>query len=138
MTKTGQITRRTVLRGVGAAIALPWLEAMTFGLAASESKARPPLRTVFVYHPLGAATTAWKGVKGEGSDMQLSPALRSLDPFKKHLLVLDGLDGRPHPSSGHNRSACLWLSSAPPGKADTWGAETDVTLDQVLAPKLSE
>src|SRR5438067_12341894 len=48
------------------------------------------------------------------------------------------LNGRPHPSSGHNRSACLWLSSAPAGKADTWGAETGVTLDQVLAPKLSE
>src|SRR5262245_58858851 len=118
MTKTAQITRRTVLRGVGVVIALPWLEAMTRGRAAGERKDKPPLRTVFVYHPLGAETTAWKGVKGEGSDMQLSPTLRSLDPVKKHLLVLDGLDGRPHPSSGHNRSACLWLSSAPPGKAD--------------------
>src|SRR5262249_18950701 len=96
-----------------------------------------PLRMVFLYHPLGAETTAWKGVTGEGRDMRLTPSLRCLEPVKEHLLILDGLNGRPHPSSGHNRSACLWLSSAPPGKADTWGVETDVTLDQVLAPKLS-
>src|SRR5207248_2516 len=49
-----------------------------------------------------------------------------------------GLNGRPHPDSGHNRSACLWLSSAPAGTADTFGVESDVTLDQVLATKLSE
>jgi hypothetical protein len=123
---------------MGAAIALPWLEAMTTpARAAGGQPGKHPLRVVFVYHPLGAETTAWKGVKGEGKDMQLTPTLRSLDPFKRHLLVLDGLNGRPHPSSGHNRSACLWLSSAPPSRRDSWGAETDVTLDQVLAAKLS-
>ena len=139
MRKSWHISRRTMLRGVGAAIALPWLEAMgKTPLAAAEPRTgKPPLRTVFVYHPLGAETTAWKGVKGQGKDLQLTPTLQSLEPVKEHLLVLDGLNGRPHPASGHNRSAGLWLSSAPPGKADTWGVETDVTLDQVLAPKLS-
>jgi hypothetical protein len=92
---------------------------------------------VFLYHPLGAETTAWKGVTGEGRAMKLTPTLQPLEPVKEHLLVLDGLNGRPHPSSGHNRSACLWLSSAPPGKTDMWSAETDTTLDQVLAPHLS-
>src|SRR4051794_29765122 len=105
-----KITRRTMLRGLGAAMALPWLEAMTAtpaGAAAPPSKR--PLRMVFVYHPLGAETTAWKGVKGEADDMQLTPTLQPLGPFKRQLLVLDGLNGRPHPPSGHNRSACLWL-----------------------------
>ncbi len=140
MIKSWHISRRTMLRGLGASIALPWLEAMSLSRAsAAESRTgKPPLRMVFVYHPLGAETTAWKGVTGQGKEMQLTPALRALEPVKEHLLVLDGLNGRPHPASGHNRSACLWLSSAPPGKADTWGVETDVTLDQVLAPKLSE
>jgi hypothetical protein len=125
-----------MLRGLGAAIALPWLEVMSpAGRSAAGSQL--PLRTVFMYHPLGAETTAWKGVTGQGKDMKLTPTLQALEPVKEHLLILDGLNGRPHPSSGHNRSACLWLSSAPPGQADMWGAETDVTLDQVLAPKLS-
>lgn len=136
MSKSGQITRRTVLRGLGAAIALPWLEAM--GTAGTKTTVgKPPLRTVFLYHPLGAETTAWKGVTGTGKDMKLTPTLQPLEPVKEQLLILDGLNGRPHPSSGHNRSACLWLSSAPPGQADTWGAETDTTLDQILAPTLS-
>src|SRR5438067_11987485 len=130
MNRTMQITRRTMVRGVGAAIALPWLEVMAPSVARTEtSAAKPPLRIAFVYHPLGAETTAWKGVKGHGKDMQLTPTLRSLGPFKEHLLILDGLNGRPPPASGHNRSACLWLSGAPPGKADRWGVETDVTLD---------
>ena len=47
--------------------------------------------------------------------MVLTPTLRAR-PIKEQLLILDGLNGRPHPSSGHTRSACLWLSSAPPGR----------------------
>src|SRR5262249_4669138 len=81
--------------------------------------------------------SALKGVKGAGKAMELTPTLQSLEPVKEQLLILDGLNGRPHPPGGHNRSACLWLSSALPGKADTRGVETDMTLDQVLAPKLS-
>src|SRR5262245_9691354 len=104
MTKGWHITRRTMLRGLGAAVALPWREAMTPAPGRAAGNDKSPLRVVFVYHPLGAETTAWKGVKGEGKDMQLTPALRCLDAFKKDLLVLDGLDGRPHPASGHNRS----------------------------------
>lgn len=136
MTKSWHISRRTVLRGLGSAVALPWLEAMSPLRAAEAKAAKPPLRTVFLYHPLGAETTAWKGVTGEGKDMRLTPTLAPLEPIKEQVLILDGLNGRPHPASGHNRSACLWLSGAPAGKADTWGAETDATIDQVLAPKL--
>lgn len=137
MAKSWHISRRTMLRGLGATIALPWLEAMSSLEAQAAPASKRPLRMVFLYHPLGAETTAWKGVTGEGKAMQLTPTLQPLEPVKDQLLILDGLNGRPHPSSGHNRSACLWLSSAPPGKADMWSAETDTTLDQVLAPKLS-
>ncbi|OAI46681.1 hypothetical protein AYO44_10920 [Planctomycetaceae bacterium SCGC AG-212-F19] len=138
MTKGWHISRRTMLRGLGAAVAIPWLEAMGPTLArAAGPTSKPPLRTVFMYHPLGTEVSALKGVKGQGKDMQLSTTLQALEPVKEHLLILDGLNGRPHPPGGHNRSACLWLSSALPGKADTRGVETDITLDQVLAPKLS-
>src|SRR5689334_21762199 len=88
MRKSWNISRRTVLRGVGAAIALPWLEAMRLPVvSAAEGKAaRAPLRTVFVYHPLGAETTAWKGVTGAGKDLKLTPTLAPLEPVKEHLL----------------------------------------------------
>ncbi len=136
MRKSWHISRRTVLRGAGAAVALPWLEAMSAG-AARANKPGGPLRVAFVYHPLGAETTAWKGVTGTGAAMKLSPTLEPLEPVKEQLLVLDGLNGRPHPASGHNRSACLWLSSAGAGATDAWGVESGETLDQVLAPKVS-
>lgn len=138
MSKSWHISRRTMLRGLGAAIALPWLDAMSSLEVQAAPPGKRPLRMVFLYHPLGAESTAWKGVTGVGKDLQLTPTLQPLEPVKEQLLILDGLNGRPHPSSGHNRSACLWLSSAPPGKADMWSAETDVTLDQALAAKLSE
>lgn len=132
-----RISRRTMLQGMGASLALPWLEAMRPAWLQAAPNGRPPLRMIFMYHPLGAESTACKGVTGAGRDMVLTPTLRALEPIKEQLLILDGLNGRPHPASGHNRSACLWLSSALPGRTDTWGVETDVTLDQVLAPRLS-
>src|SRR5262245_19078838 len=117
MIKGEHITRRTMLRGLGAAIALPWLEAMVPVSGPGET-GRAPLRMMFLYHPLGAETSAWKGVTGSGRDMRLTPTLRPLESFKEKLLVIDGLNGRRHPASGHNRSACLWLSSAAPGRRD--------------------
>src|ERR1019366_8423505 len=95
MAKSQHITRRTMLRGLGAAIALPWLEAMIPDAPASAGEGnRPPLRMMFLYHPLGAETTAWKGVTGAGRDMRLTPTLRPLESFKEKLLILDGLNRR--------------------------------------------
>jgi hypothetical protein len=125
---------------MGAAIALPWLEAMIPSpvRAAGSFSSKPALRVVFTYHTLGAESTAWKGVTGDGRQMQLTPTLRALEPVKEHLLILDGLDGRTNFLGSHARGGCLWLSSAPPGERDSFGQASGVTLDQVLAPKLSE
>ncbi len=134
MTKSWHLSRRTLLRGASAAIALPWLEAM---LPAQGQANRPPLRVAFIYHPIGAEATAWKGSRGEGREFQLSPTLAALEPVKDSLLVLDGLNGRGHPPGGHMGAASVYLSSAPQGRTDTWGAETALTLDQILAERLS-
>jgi hypothetical protein len=133
--KSWHLSRRTLLRGVGAAVALPWLEAM---LPAQGQANRPPLRVAFIYHPIGAESTAWKGSRGEGREFQLSPTLAALEPVKDSLLVLDGLNGRSHPPGGHMGASAPYLSSAAAGRTDTWGAETALTLDQVLAERLSQ
>ncbi len=134
MTTGWHLSRRTLLRGATTAIALPWLEAM---LPAQGQRQGPPLRVAFIYHPIGAEATAWKGSQGEGRDFRLSPTLSILDPVKDSLLVLDGLNGRQHPPGGHMGAAAVYLSSALPGRTDAWGAETAATLDQVLAEQLS-
>jgi hypothetical protein len=133
--KSWHLSRRTLLRGLGATVALPWLEAM---LPAQVQAARSPLRIAFLYHPIGAEATAWKGSRGEGADLRLSPTLSPLEPVKNHLLILDGLNGRTHPPGGHMGAAGPYLSSTPPGRTDSWGAETGITLDQVLAQRLSQ
>jgi len=138
MTRRRQISRRTLLQGIGATVALPWLEAMEpsrakAGMAAQKS----PLRIAFLYHPIGAEATAWKGSTGAGQQLQLSPTLSPLEPVKDALLILDGLSGRQHPPGGHMGAAGPYLSSSSPGKTDAWGAETGLTLDQVLAARIS-
>ena len=66
------LSRRTVLRGIGATIALPWLDAMRPALAAAEPSR--PLRLAFVYVPNGVIPEAWTPL-GVGKDYELSPYL---------------------------------------------------------------
>ena len=86
------ISRRTVLKGLGAAIALPLLEGMVPAgvLAAETAKKSFPKRMIFIYVPNGVNMAEWTP-KETGSDFKLSSILEPLEPFKKHINVLDGL-----------------------------------------------
>jgi hypothetical protein len=93
--KTWQISRRTMLKGVGAAMSLPLLEAMTpLRLLAEPGKgATPgkfPVRMAVLYMANGVNPNAWTP-KGTGAGFELSPALEPLAPFKDQLLVLTEL-----------------------------------------------
>src|SRR5262245_9119984 len=82
------ISRRTLLRGAGAAIGLPWLEAM---LPAATGKSEPlPIRMAALYMPNGVHPAQWTP-KGEGREFELSPTLEPLTDLKKDLLVLTNL-----------------------------------------------
>src|SRR5262245_3507200 len=93
MSKSLLISRRTALKGLGAAIALPWLEAMApravFGEAA-KAPAGPPLRLAYLYVPNGIHMQEWTP-KGEGALGELPHVLGPLQEFKDDLLVLSGL-----------------------------------------------
>lgn len=132
--KSWHISRRTLLQGMGASVALPWLEAMAPAFAKTN---KPPLRMAWIYHPIGVEGGGWKAVKSEGKDLELPPTLKALEPVKDSVLIVDGLD-RPSVPNDHLRAVSYWLSSATPGRKDKFGFGTDTSLDQVFASKLSQ
>lgn len=89
MADSRKITRRTVLRGVGASVALPWLEIMTPRAMASEA-VKPPVRLAYFYVPNGVHMSAWRPA-GEGRLTELPVILRSLEPVKDSITVISNL-----------------------------------------------
>jgi len=124
------ISRRTMLRGAGAALALPWLEAMAWA-------EKPPLRLAWIHVPMGVHLEAWTP-KGEGAAFELAPSMEPLRELKSEILVFSGLDHRRDDIGGnpHPRGSGTWLSSAPVGKYDPAGFSTDVSVDQLAAREL--
>lgn len=89
------LSRRTLLRGTGAALALPWLEAMLPSASAGPvdgqtSDRDTPVRLAALFVPNGVRQDRWTP-KGEGRDFELSPTLQPLAPLKDRLLVLTNL-----------------------------------------------
>ncbi len=87
------ISRRTVLRGLGAAISLPWLEAMgplTSCVAAAPNANKAPNRLAFIYVPNGKNMADWTP-QTEGANFDLPAILKPLAGVKDDLLVLTGL-----------------------------------------------
>src|SRR5712692_9350306 len=109
------LSRRTVLRGVGATVALPFMDAMVPALTAFSKTAADPVRRLgFVYIPNGAVLDQWFP-KTVGAAFELSPVLTPLASFKEQLLVLSGLDNLAADSRGegvgdHPRSTAAWLT----------------------------
>jgi hypothetical protein len=84
------IPRRTFLRGAGASLALPFLDAMIPAMA-STSAATSPLRLGYVYLPVGRIMDVWTPKK-QGKDFDMTPTLEPLAEFRDQMLVLSGLD----------------------------------------------
>src|ERR1700757_3648839 len=94
---TTKLSRRTFIRGAGAAIALPWLEsirplkALAEATSSAAAAAAPPVRMAFMYFPNGAWPKAWVPEKS-GADYELPFSLTPLDKLKNEVVVLSGLD----------------------------------------------
>jgi hypothetical protein len=132
------LSRRTVLRGLGAAVALPLLDAMIparTALAKTAAKAVP--RLGFIYFPHGAIMEKWTPAT-EGADFELSPILEPLKPFRKQLTVISNLGNRPAESQAvHAIVPATWLSCVHPkkGQQDPFGG---VTVDQIAAQHVGQ
>jgi hypothetical protein len=131
------LSRRTFLRGAGAAVALPLLDAMIpASTVLAQTAAAPKPRMGFIYFPHGAIMNQWTPEK-EGSDFELSPILKPLEPFKKQLTIVSGLENKAAIAPPvHALSPGTWLSGVAPRKTqDPWGG---VTIDQMCAERLGQ
>ena len=126
----GRISRRTLLRGTGAALALPWLEAMQ----ARGATPRPPVRMAVLYMANGVNPHHWTP-QGEGRDFELSPTLAPLADFKKQLLVLTNLwNASAKAGDGHYVKTSGFLTCTTVTK--TLGVDVScngVSMDQIAA-----
>ena len=87
------IPRRTFLRGMGAAVALPLLDAMVPSMTALAKTAAEPVRRLgFIYIPMGCDISRWTPATTDGTLKTLSPALQSLEPFVDQLTVITNLE----------------------------------------------
>jgi hypothetical protein len=129
--------RRTFLRGAGAMIALPLLDAMIpAGTALANTAARPLTRLGFVYFPHGAIMEKWTPT-AEGSNFELSPILEPLKPFQKQLTVISGLGNRPGESQAvHAIVPATWLSCTHPKQGQD--PNMAVTADQIAAKYIGQ
>src|SRR5262245_16478665 len=128
---TKTLPRRTVLRGLGATVALPFLEAMVppFGARGkAASKAAHRFQTFYV--PNGMAIPYWK-VKGEGKAFELSPILEPLAPYREQMLVLSGINASWNYI--HAGASGSFLTGTARGGRTEIEIIADVSMDQILA-----
>jgi len=131
------ISRRTVLRGMGAIVGLPLLDAMVPALtAAANTAAKPICRLGVVYHPNGVIYDKWLP-KGVGADFELSPTLAGLQPFRDKLIVvtnlyMDQAEALGDGGGDHSRACGGYLNGVHVRKSDTV-VEAGISIDQIAA-----
>jgi Protein of unknown function (DUF1552) len=131
-----RLPRRTFLRGLGAAIALPALDAMTPALAAPAAK-QAPLRLAFTYVPNGVTLPDWTPA-GSGRAFELTRILAPLAPYRDDMLVLTGLAQKNAYALGdgpgdHARAAAAYLTGVHPRKTAGADIQNGVSADQIAA-----
>jgi hypothetical protein len=136
------LSRRTLLRGLGVSISLPFLESMVPAQTAlRKTAANPKTRLTCIYVPHGAIMGKWTPAT-EGTGFAFTEILKPLEPFRDYLNVVSDLAaplaGAVDSDAGadHQRSAAVFLSGAHPEK----GVEAHVgrTIDQVAADKIGQ
>jgi hypothetical protein len=126
------IPRRTVLRGLGASLALPLLDAMVPAFAArTHAAAAPVIRFGVVYVPNGIMMQHWMPDR-EGEGFELKSILKPFEPFRDQLLVLSGLKGV-ESDGPHARASTRFLTGVPSKRADGADLQAAVSMDQLIA-----
>jgi hypothetical protein len=152
------LSRRAVLKGMGATIALPFLEAMvpSVGLRAFGDSARltrPPSRLICIEMVHGAAGSSPWGLSqnlwapaAAGRDFDLTPtSLLALEPFRDHLTIISNTDVRnaeafeaPEIGGDHFRSSATYLTQSYPKRTEGADVEAGISLDQLYAQRFGQ
>jgi len=115
------LSRRSLLRGAGVALALPLLESMIpAGIRQASAAGKPRARLACIYIPHGCIMNRWVPA-GTGLGFEFQPILRSLEPYRDRLNIVSGLKlpsayvGESSAAANHGRSSQCWLTCTPQG-----------------------
>ena len=129
------LSRRTVLRGLGASLALPLLDSMIPALSsASAQAAQPTKRLGVVYVPNGMAMKSWTPAT-EGTDFEITRILQPLAAYQDRMLVLTGLNGPRSNAGVHASASTRFLTGAIPARVES-DLQAAVSIDQLVARQL--
>jgi hypothetical protein len=129
------LTRRTILRGLGASVALPFLDAMVPAMAQkTPPQAKRPLRFGAVYFPHGVHAPWWIPASA-GRDFEFPRVIKPLEPFRDQVTVVSGLD-QPNISI-HLTASSSFLNGVPPKKTEAEDLGSAVTIDQIIAERVA-
>src|SRR6187402_2049540 len=137
-----RLSRRTVLKGVGTALALPFLDAMTPAFARGQERAAAPLRFGGVYVPNGAPignspTTSW--MPKAAGELEITPILTPLAEHRNYVTVIGNLSrAGGKNATDHAVSSAGWLSGVVAKQTEAQDISLGVTIDQVLARHIGQ
>jgi hypothetical protein len=134
------VSRRTVLKGVGATVALPLLDAMNPAATvwAQTPAGSTPKRLAFIGFPHGAIMDRWSPAQ-VGASYEMSPILQPLEPFRAHLTIVSGLRNKPAETpEPHGYIEATWLSCVKPWDFGAAGPDSGVTADQLAARHIGQ
>lgn len=134
------LPRRLFLKGMGAVIALPVLDAMTPAFAAPASLRKAPVRLAFTYVPNGIVMNEWTPA-AEGAGYAMPRILKPLEAYREQMLVLSGLSHKNGQALGdgpgdHARAAASYLTGVHPRKTAGADIENGVSVDQIAAQQV--
>ena len=132
------LPRRTFLRGAGATLSLPFLDAMMPALSAAPNA---PARLAFLYHPVGMIMNRWTPA-AKGSNFDYTPAMKPIEAYREYTTVLTGLaqvQGRAlgDGPGDHAREGATWLTGVHPRRSET-NIGCGISADQIAARELGK
>jgi hypothetical protein len=136
------LPRRTILRGLGAAFALPLLDAMIPAATLTRlTPANPAMRLGFVYTPNGIIQKSW--LPAQGSGFAFTPTMKSLEPLRDKVLVLSNLaqvNGRAlgDGAGDHARAGATWLTGIHPKRTGGADIQAGISADQIAAQEFGK
>jgi hypothetical protein len=134
-----RLPRRTFLRGAGAILALPLLDAMIPAATAWSATAAVPVKRLgFVFMPMGCDITRWTPPTPVGVSKldKLSPILTPLEPIKQHVSILSNMELKPAYPGSHATSNSAFLSAATAKHTESSDYYLGTTVDQIAAKQL--